>query len=356
MYYYTYRITNKVLNKHYYGVRKSKVHPVNDIGFNYFSSSRDDDFMQDQRLNPQNYKYKVVKIYDTYEESIDGEKKLLLRVRADISPNFYNKSINSNHSFSNPNYVSAFDIKHGKNRRIHKDEYFNNKDRYEIVGFGSGRTLTVIFNKTGETGSIESHLFDETLHTLYRTNTTTVFRGGKWVVVDLKDYDPTTDITPRHNTVAVYDSIDSQSKLISTLEYQGNKDRYTMQTSLQIQMRKGDEVVNISKTDKELYKSMGYTHMNTGRSNCINLLTGEIYKEYTDVMNKYTYLCSSKPTNVLYKFNDVIYNKKDLDELLLSSYNISVYRALKDSKYQITKMFISDMINKYNKEQFYNKG
>lgn len=355
MYYYTYRITNKVLNKHYYGVRKSKVHPVNDIGIIYFSSSTDEDFKQDQKLNPQNYKYKVVKIYDTYEESMKGERDLLVRFNAVSSPNFYNKCITSI-NFATPNYVSAFDIKYGKHKRIHKDEYFQNRDRYEILGVGSGRTLTVTFNKTGEIGSVESHLFDDTLHTLYRTNTTTVFRDGKWIVVDLKDYNPSTDITPRHNTVAVYDSFDKQTKLISTLEYKDNKDRYTMQTSLQIQMRKGDEVINISKSDKELYESMGYKHMNSGRSNCINLLTGDIYKEYTDVMSNYTYLCSSKPTNVLYKFNNVIYNKKDLDKLLLNDYNISLYKALKDSKYQITKMFISDMINKYNKEQYYNKG
>ena len=40
MYHYVYRITNKILNKHYYGKRSSKLSPELDLGKKYFSSSK----------------------------------------------------------------------------------------------------------------------------------------------------------------------------------------------------------------------------------------------------------------------------------------------------------------------------
>ena len=36
-YHYTYRITNIILNLHYYGVHSTNLIPKNDIGFEYFS-------------------------------------------------------------------------------------------------------------------------------------------------------------------------------------------------------------------------------------------------------------------------------------------------------------------------------
>ena len=60
MYYYVYRITNQVENKHYYGKRASKIHPRDDLGIKYFSSSKCREFVQDQKSNPQNYVYKVI--------------------------------------------------------------------------------------------------------------------------------------------------------------------------------------------------------------------------------------------------------------------------------------------------------
>jgi len=58
-YHYVYRITNILTNKHYYGSRSCNILPKNDLGFKYFSSSKDNDFIIDQKINPQNYKYKI---------------------------------------------------------------------------------------------------------------------------------------------------------------------------------------------------------------------------------------------------------------------------------------------------------
>jgi len=91
-YHYTYRITNIQLSKHYYGTRTSKVHPKLDLGIKYFSSSSDKDFINDQKLNPSNYKYKVIKISKTRKEAIELEIKLHLKFDVGLNENFYNRA------------------------------------------------------------------------------------------------------------------------------------------------------------------------------------------------------------------------------------------------------------------------
>lgn len=354
-YFYTYRITNTLLKKHYYGVRTSNVEPNKDLGIHYFSSSTDDDFLSDQELNKDHYKYKVIKIYNSHYEACMGELKLLTRVGADKSDKFYNKVINCNEKFTNPAYMSVYDLKHSKYRRIETVTVKNNPERYIVLGFGSGDYVIVRHKKSGDVFGVKRDEFNNELHQHYRTNTTTVKRDGKWVVIDVNEYDNKKDITPRHNTVAVVDNETNESKLINVTEYKSNKSRYTMKTSTQTQMRKNDEVINIDIKDIEHYKKMGYTHMNSGRSNCINLITGKIYKEYTYIMEETTYLCSSKPSTRLYRFNNILYNKKDLENILQKEHNISAYKALKNEKYGIEVMYISDLINKYSIEHYYKK-
>ena len=46
MNYYVYRITNVVEKKHYYGKRKTKKFPKNDLGYSYLSSSTDKEFIK----------------------------------------------------------------------------------------------------------------------------------------------------------------------------------------------------------------------------------------------------------------------------------------------------------------------
>lgn len=92
MTHYTYRITNIKNGRHYYGTRTSKLNiPTEDIGINYFSSSSDKDFMNDQKINPQNYKYKVILIFDTRKQAIQSEIKLHNKFNVGANPRFYNK-------------------------------------------------------------------------------------------------------------------------------------------------------------------------------------------------------------------------------------------------------------------------
>lgn len=91
MYFYVYRITNIKLKKHYYGKRKSKIEPKEDLGKKYFSSSKDLEFLLDQKENNKNYKYKIIKICKDKFEAIDLEIKLHKKFNVGHNINFYNK-------------------------------------------------------------------------------------------------------------------------------------------------------------------------------------------------------------------------------------------------------------------------
>ena len=85
MFHYTYRITNIKLNKHYYGTRTCKCEPKLDLGIKYFSSSKNNDFIKDQKENPNNFKYKIIKIFRSRKEAIELEIKL--HERFDVGKN-----------------------------------------------------------------------------------------------------------------------------------------------------------------------------------------------------------------------------------------------------------------------------
>ena len=91
-YHYVYRISNIKINKHYYGVRTSKIHPDNDLGIVYFSSSRDDNFILDQKENRKDYKYKIIRIFPTRQQSILLEIKLHNKFDVGVNESFYNKA------------------------------------------------------------------------------------------------------------------------------------------------------------------------------------------------------------------------------------------------------------------------
>jgi len=91
MYHYCYRITNLIEYKHYYGVRSSKISPELDLGINYFSSSSNKEFIIEQKTTT-NYKYKIIRLFDTRKEAIQFEIKLHNRLNVHINESFYNKA------------------------------------------------------------------------------------------------------------------------------------------------------------------------------------------------------------------------------------------------------------------------
>lgn len=91
-YHYVYRITEIIKRKHYYGVRTSKVEPLNDLGIKYFSSSRDKEFIKDQKENPQNYRYKIIMVFTARKDAIKLEIKLHNKFNVGVNESFYNRS------------------------------------------------------------------------------------------------------------------------------------------------------------------------------------------------------------------------------------------------------------------------
>ena len=96
-YHYVYRITNKILNKHYYGKRSSIIEPKKDLGIIYFSSSTDKIFMEDQKLNSQNYKYKIIKVFELRIEASLYEIMLHNKFKVDRSCFYIRKGFSGCH-------------------------------------------------------------------------------------------------------------------------------------------------------------------------------------------------------------------------------------------------------------------
>jgi len=89
---YVYRITNVLLNKHYYGSRSCKCNPYDDLGIKYFSSSKDKDFKKDQKEHPEHYRYKIIKIFENRNDAYALEILLHEKFDVGINENFYNRS------------------------------------------------------------------------------------------------------------------------------------------------------------------------------------------------------------------------------------------------------------------------
>jgi hypothetical protein len=88
---YTYSIRHLPTNKIYYGVRKST---TADIGTKYFSSSKL--IKQMLQMEPiENFKFRVRKIFLSYEEARMHETRVLTRIKAVTNPMVLNQAISS---------------------------------------------------------------------------------------------------------------------------------------------------------------------------------------------------------------------------------------------------------------------
>ena len=138
IYHYIYRITNLVESKHYYGKRSSKIEPHLDLGKKYFSSSRDKDFMRDQKENPQNYKYKVVFICKSARRAIELETTLHDMFDVGRNQSFYNKVKQNGNGFDSTGIVVVKNSL-GETFSVSKDD-----PRFisgELVGANAGNVI-----------------------------------------------------------------------------------------------------------------------------------------------------------------------------------------------------------------------
>ena len=100
IYHYVYRITNLIEKRHYYGSRSSKTIPENDLGIKYFSSSCIENFISDQKQNPSNYRYKIIKRFDDRKSALEFEIFLHKKFQVSSNEKFYNLSCQTSSKFS----------------------------------------------------------------------------------------------------------------------------------------------------------------------------------------------------------------------------------------------------------------
>lgn len=160
IYHYTYRITNLVVGKHYYGSRSSKIHPSKDLGKRYFSSSKDKDFKKDQKENAQNYKYKVIRVFDTREEAVAFEIRLHNAFDVGANESFYNRCKQTSVGWDTTGMMCVRDTETGETFQcsIDNPEYLSGR----YVPLSRGRTASdeskakMSESRKGKTHSVET--------------------------------------------------------------------------------------------------------------------------------------------------------------------------------------------------------
>ena len=104
---YTYWITNTKLQKHYIGVRSSDIPPIHDIGIKYFSSSSEEDFKKDQKINPQDYEYRIIGVFPTKKEAYLNEIELHETYNVGVNLRFYNRANATSTGFSTSGIIPS---------------------------------------------------------------------------------------------------------------------------------------------------------------------------------------------------------------------------------------------------------
>ncbi len=140
---YTYRITNIKLKMYYYGARSTNLEPINDLGIIYFSSSTDKKFIKDQKENSQDYKYKVIHIYDNRKNAIKLEVKLHEKFNVGINENFYNKAKQSSSGFDTTGTTLIFSDEH--KRKLSESlvgRFYSEETRRKIGAYSKTRIHT----------------------------------------------------------------------------------------------------------------------------------------------------------------------------------------------------------------------
>lgn len=134
-YHYVYRITNLVENKHYYGKRSCDIHPREDLGKKYFSSSTDKEFIKEQKEFPDRFKYKVIKLFTSTKEAVGFEIRLHEKFDVGKNPKFYNRCIQRSEGFSTIGMINVKD-KNGNtfSTSINDPRYISG----EIIGATTG--------------------------------------------------------------------------------------------------------------------------------------------------------------------------------------------------------------------------
>jgi hypothetical protein len=170
-YNYVYRITNIIECKHYYGCRSTNILPSEDIGKRYFSSSHNKDFIKDQKENPSNYKYKIIKVYETRQQAIELEIKLHDKFNVGVNESFYNKAKQNNRKFDTTGIKFTFSNEHReKLSKVQIGKIVSEETRRKIGLTSKGRKHSEeTKRKIGRSGTGKKHT-EETKRKISESN------------------------------------------------------------------------------------------------------------------------------------------------------------------------------------------
>lgn len=129
MYYYTYKIVNKLNNNYYLGRRKSKVEPEKDMYFGSGLSLK----AAIKKHGKDNFFKVILETYETFEELIEAEKKL---ITMDVikENNCYNQSLGG------PGGVMATPETKEKVKQSLKDAWARNPERRRLLSIRDKET------------------------------------------------------------------------------------------------------------------------------------------------------------------------------------------------------------------------
>ncbi len=129
---YAYNITNILIAKSYIGVRSCDIIPIDDLGYKYFSSSQDKEFIQEQKEYPERFLYNIIEEFSTREQAMDYEIELHALFNVYKNEDFYNRAnaITTGFISDNTGTVPAFNIKENSMGRWPKEDFDNNRDNY----------------------------------------------------------------------------------------------------------------------------------------------------------------------------------------------------------------------------------
>jgi len=139
MRHYVYRITNIVTDYHYPGCRSAEI-PEEDIGIKYFSSSTNKLFIQDQKNNPDDYKYKIVYTGDNRKDAISFEVKYHKRLDVKNHPKFLNKANQTSSGFDTKGSIQTLKSNQKRstsctNTKISRAKTYYVYDKYDSLMF-----------------------------------------------------------------------------------------------------------------------------------------------------------------------------------------------------------------------------
>jgi len=153
IYYYVYKITDKKRKKYYIGSRSSEIKPEQDLGHIYFSSSGNKKFITEQRKNPTQFNYEIIKTFSNKLQALKYEKELIQQKNALNNKNYYNGrtrlkfvEINSNVTKNTVSYLGNLISLARKERGFSQEELSKrlNVSRSKIQRIESGNTKVSI--------------------------------------------------------------------------------------------------------------------------------------------------------------------------------------------------------------------